>query len=194
MHEHRPVLAASPTPASTNCVTSAAPPATRCRWRCAWPDGGTGIQYNRYREAAPVASRCSRLLESIADPALTVVAPILTASQSMWMAGRQRKSALGAARHRPGRRRSHQGQCRPHRVTFGGAELRGGCGYCRRCPLEGRRPRSGDRAGPQHRRGVVLSVVAGGISTASPSTPGRCSRGGRPGHRRSDGDGRAFRR
>ncbi len=29
--------AASPTPASTNCVTSAAPPATQCRWRSAWP-------------------------------------------------------------------------------------------------------------------------------------------------------------
>jgi len=44
------------------------------------------VFHNRYREAARVASECSRLLEPIADPALTV--PILTVSQSMWMAGR----------------------------------------------------------------------------------------------------------
>jgi len=44
------------------------------------------VFHNRYREAAQVASDCSRLLESIAGPALAV--PILTVSQSMWMAGR----------------------------------------------------------------------------------------------------------
>ncbi len=44
------------------------------------------VFHNRYREAARVASDCSRLLESIADPALAV--PILTVSQSMWTAGR----------------------------------------------------------------------------------------------------------
>ena len=44
------------------------------------------VFHNRYREAARVASDCSRLLESIAGPALAV--PILTVSQSMWMAGR----------------------------------------------------------------------------------------------------------
>ena len=42
---------------------------------------------NRYRESARVASECSRLLESIADPALTMT-PILFVSQSMWMAGK----------------------------------------------------------------------------------------------------------
>ena len=41
---------------------------------------------NRYRESARLASECSRLLESIADPALTMT-PILFVSQSMWMAG-----------------------------------------------------------------------------------------------------------
>ena len=44
------------------------------------------VFHNRYREAARVASECSRLLEPIADPALAV--PILTVSQSMWTAGR----------------------------------------------------------------------------------------------------------
>ena len=44
------------------------------------------VFHNRYREAARVASDCSRLLESIPGPALAV--PILTVSQSMWTAGR----------------------------------------------------------------------------------------------------------
>jgi adenylate cyclase len=46
----------------------------------------TLVFHNRYRESARVASECSRLLESIVDPSLTV--PILTVGQSMWMAGR----------------------------------------------------------------------------------------------------------
>ncbi|MGO9286852.1 MAG: ATP-binding protein [Mycobacterium sp.] len=41
---------------------------------------------HRYREAARVASECGRLLESIADPVLTMT-PILFVSQSMWVAG-----------------------------------------------------------------------------------------------------------
>jgi adenylate cyclase len=42
--------------------------------------------HNRYREAARLASDCTRLLESIADPALTLA--ILTfASTAMWQAG-----------------------------------------------------------------------------------------------------------
>jgi adenylate cyclase len=41
---------------------------------------------NRYREAARLASECSQLLESIADPALTMT-PILFVSQSMCLAG-----------------------------------------------------------------------------------------------------------
>jgi adenylate cyclase len=41
---------------------------------------------NRYRESARLASECSRLLESIADPALTMT-PTLFVSQSMWLAG-----------------------------------------------------------------------------------------------------------
>ncbi len=42
--------------------------------------------HNRYREAARLASDCSRLLESIADPALTLT--ILTVvSSAMWVAG-----------------------------------------------------------------------------------------------------------
>ena len=42
------------------------------------------VFHNRYREAARLASDCSRLLESIADPALTLM---LLMAQSMWMAG-----------------------------------------------------------------------------------------------------------
>jgi adenylate cyclase len=44
----------------------------------------TLVFHNRYREAARLASDCSRLLESIADPALTLM---LLMAQSMWMAG-----------------------------------------------------------------------------------------------------------
>jgi adenylate cyclase len=44
----------------------------------------TLVFHNRYREAARLASECSRLLESIADPPFAV---ILSQSQSMWMAG-----------------------------------------------------------------------------------------------------------
>jgi hypothetical protein len=44
----------------------------------------TLVFHNRYREAARLASDCSRLLESIADPALTLM---LLVAQSMWMAG-----------------------------------------------------------------------------------------------------------
>ena len=44
----------------------------------------TLVFHNRYREAARLASDCSRLLESVADPALTL---ILLVGQSMWMAG-----------------------------------------------------------------------------------------------------------
>jgi adenylate cyclase len=44
----------------------------------------TLVFHNRYREAARLASDCSRLLESIADPALTLM---LVVAQSMWMAG-----------------------------------------------------------------------------------------------------------
>jgi adenylate cyclase len=47
----------------------------------------TLVFHNRYREAARLASDCSRLLQSVADPALTLT--ILTvASSSMWQAGR----------------------------------------------------------------------------------------------------------
>ena len=44
------------------------------------------VFHNRYREAARVASDCSRLLESIADPALTMTISLL-ASSAMWFAG-----------------------------------------------------------------------------------------------------------
>jgi adenylate cyclase len=44
----------------------------------------TLVFHNRYREAARLASDCSRLLESIADPVLTLM---LLVAQSMWMAG-----------------------------------------------------------------------------------------------------------
>ncbi|OBI15013.1 cyclase [Mycobacterium sp. E2327] len=47
----------------------------------------TLIFHNRYRDAAPLASECAQLLESIADPALTMT-PILFAVQSMWQGGR----------------------------------------------------------------------------------------------------------
>ena len=44
------------------------------------------VFHNRYREAARLASDCSRLLESFADPALTLT--ILTfASSPLWQAG-----------------------------------------------------------------------------------------------------------
>src|SRR5271163_463603 len=56
------------------------------------------VFHNRYRESARVASDCTRLLESIADPALKVVAPILTASQSMWQAGQAAESLRLAQR------------------------------------------------------------------------------------------------
>jgi adenylate cyclase len=42
------------------------------------------VFHNRYREAARVASDCSRLLESIADPALTLM---VLAGNAMWQAG-----------------------------------------------------------------------------------------------------------
>ncbi len=44
----------------------------------------TLVFHNRYREAARLASDCSRLLESFADPPLTLM---LLVAQSMWMAG-----------------------------------------------------------------------------------------------------------
>ncbi len=44
----------------------------------------TLIFHNRYREAARLASDCNRLLESIADPVLTLM---LLVAQSFWMAG-----------------------------------------------------------------------------------------------------------
>ena len=44
----------------------------------------TLVFHNRYREAARLASDCTQLLESIADPALTLM---LLVAQSMWMAG-----------------------------------------------------------------------------------------------------------
>jgi adenylate cyclase len=43
------------------------------------------VFHNRYREAARVASDCTQLLESIADPPLTLM---LLVAQAMWMAGR----------------------------------------------------------------------------------------------------------
>ena len=133
----------------------------------------TLVFHNRYREAARLASDCSRLLESFADPALTLM---LFASQSMWQVRPgSRRSALGAARHRPGRRRSHQGQSGPHRVTVGDGDPHAWLLSIlpRRSRLEGR-PRSGDRDGPQ-RRPDVLSSSPWCTSTASPSMPGRCS-------------------
>ena len=137
------------------------------------------VFHNRYREAARVASECSRLLESIADPALTVA--ILTREPIHVDGGSgSRRSALGAARHRPGRRRSHQGQSGPHRVTVGeGDHVAWRLSILPRpSRLEGR-PRSGDRDGPQRRRGVPISSPWC-ISTASPSMPGRCSPTRRP--------------
>lgn len=47
----------------------------------------TLVFHNRYRDAARLASECTRLLESIADPALTTT-PLLFVTQAMWMAGR----------------------------------------------------------------------------------------------------------
>jgi adenylate cyclase len=44
----------------------------------------TLVFHNRYREAARLASDCTRLLESIADPALTLM---LVVAQSVWQAG-----------------------------------------------------------------------------------------------------------
>ena len=44
------------------------------------------VFHNRYREAARLASDCSRLLESIADPALTLMLSTV-ASSAMWAAG-----------------------------------------------------------------------------------------------------------
>ena len=114
----------------------------------------TLVFHNRYREAARVASDCSRLLESIADPALTsdvARGPIHVASRPG-----SRRSALGAARHRPGRRRSHQGQSGPHRVTVGDGDHDAWqlSILPRPSRLEGR-PRSGDRDGPQRRPDVL---------------------------------------
>jgi adenylate cyclase len=55
------------------------------------------VFHNRYREAARLASDCSRLLESIADPALTM--PILTlAANAMWQAGQAAESLRLAQR------------------------------------------------------------------------------------------------
>ncbi len=76
------------------------------------------VFHNRYREAARLASDCSRLLESIADPALTM-SDVARGPIHVDGGPGSRRSALGAARHRPGRRRSHQGQSGPHRVTVG---------------------------------------------------------------------------
>ncbi len=53
------------------------------------------VFHNRYREAARLASECSRLLESIADPALTL---ILFVSNAMWQSGQAAESLRLAER------------------------------------------------------------------------------------------------
>ena len=55
----------------------------------------TLVFHNRYREAARLASDCNRLLESIADPALTLM---LFAAQSMCQAGQAAKGLRLAQR------------------------------------------------------------------------------------------------
>ena len=111
--------------------------------------------HNRYRESARVASDCSRLLESIADPASTM-AILGTAGMAMWNAG-QAAEGLRLAQ----------------RVIdlADGDPTKGGLGPLRSplalaildawqlsiLPRPSRleaRPRSGDRDGPQHRPDV----------------------------------------
>ena len=87
------------------------------------------VFHNRYREAARVASDCSRLLESIADPALTL---ILFAGNAMWNAGQAAESL------RLAQRVIDLAEGDPTKGSLGpiGSPLamaimmRGGCGYC----------------------------------------------------------------
>ena len=57
----------------------------------------TLVFHNRYRDAARVASDCSRLLESIPDPGLTLAISTL-ASNAMWQAGQAAESLSLAQR------------------------------------------------------------------------------------------------
>ncbi|HTZ13494.1 MAG TPA: AAA family ATPase, partial [Mycobacterium sp.] len=86
---------------------------------------------HRYREAARVASDCGRLLESIADPVLTMT-PILFVGQSMWMAGqpaeglRLAQRVIDLAEGDP-----TKGSLGPIASPWGLAiMLRGACRYC----------------------------------------------------------------
>jgi adenylate cyclase len=87
------------------------------------------VFHNRYREAARLASDCTQLLESIADPPLTLM---LLMAQAMWMAGRAAEGlrlaqrVIDLADGDP-----TKGSFAPIRSPLAMAILmRGSCGYC----------------------------------------------------------------
>ncbi len=89
------------------------------------------VFHNRYRESARVASDCSRLLESIADPASTM-AILGTASNAMWNAGqaaeglRLAQRVIDLAEGDP-----TKGSLGPLRSPLAAAIMqRGNCRYC----------------------------------------------------------------
>ena len=128
------------------------------KWSLAIGMAGLGqehMRHGRMREASRLASETMALVESIGDATLTITLSLAAIATEDRDRRGGRHAALVADRHRPGRRRPHQGE---HRFRFAAGDGAGHARHrpvgARRCGLA-RRLRPGDGHGPKRRPDVA---------------------------------------